>query len=462
MSSVDLEKETVDQFPPAAATKPKPAPKRDRVPRPALPSVAEFIAKIEKHRLVPAAILAAIRSRTRTRDDLDVVEFARNLVESGHLTWWQVDRLLTGRGGFTVGKYTLVDKVGAGGMSVVLKAREPGRDSFVAIKVLSRANLRRPEAVKRFSREVEAAFALDDEHIVRPLASDCIRGVPFLVMEYVEGKDLYSLVKQRGPLPVEWACEFCRQAAMGLEHAFQMGLVHRDVKPDNLLLTRRSPEDPLTIKISDFGLARFTSETPESEALTAANQVFGTPDFISPEQARNARSADIRSDIFSLGCTLFYLLTGRLPFKGKSVMEKLTSRLLDDAPLVSTLRPEVPPELETLLARMLARKPAKRPQTPGEVAEGLKPFAATTAGTTPTTAPGVSAVLRQDPQRAPAEPAPSEVALEKFLSQLDDEPLRAQSTAAEPPPPAGGWPWPAVAAVAAAVVMIVLLAVLNL
>jgi serine/threonine protein kinase len=360
----------------------------------------------------------SMRSRVMAEGQMTAREFAESLVESGILTRWQADRLLVGKAGFQLGKYRLIDRIGAGGMAVVLKAQQKDLNRTVAIKILARTLLKREDAMKRFFREIHAASVLEHPNIVRALDSDCIDGIPFLVMEYVEGRDLHSIVSQRGPLSIAWSCEFARQAALGLQHAFERDVIHRDIKPANLLVTRRSPADPLTVKILDFGLAKFASDTPDTGSITAAHQIFGTVDFISPEQARSARSADIRSDIFSLGCTFYYMLTGRPPFPGETAMEKLTARIADGPIPLRSLRSDVPPELEEVLLKMLARDPVERFQTPVEVALALEPFAAAIDGAAET-----PLTRRPHDERTalPATTHESELALEKFLAHLARE-----------------------------------------
>src|SRR5258708_595654 len=205
-------------------------------------------------------------------------------------------------------------------------------------------------------------------------------------MEYVAGKDLKSWIRQEKLLPVGWSCECIRQAALGLEHAFELGVVHRDIKPSNLLVAQNEHDGLPLVKILDLGLARFASETAEEGDLTRSGQVLGTPDYIAPEQARNTKMADIRADIFSLGCTLFELLTGRLPFPGETVMEKLMARASQDAYHVRLFRSDVPGELDAIVARMLARDPNMRYATPADVARALAPFAIGTAGDIPAAA----------------------------------------------------------------------------
>src|SRR5258708_12543090 len=183
-------------------------------------------------------------------------------------------------------------------------------------------------------------------------------------MEYVAGKDLKSWIRQEKLLPVGWSCECIRQAALGLEHAFEQGMVHRDIKPSNLLVTQNEEDGLPLVKILDLGLARFASETQDEGDLTRSGQVLGTPDYIAPEQARNTKTADIRADIFSLGCTFFEMLTGRLPFPGDSVMEKLMARATQDAPSVRLYRPAVPPGLDPFVPSMLPPDPQHRFATP--------------------------------------------------------------------------------------------------
>jgi serine/threonine protein kinase len=224
-----------------------------------------------------------------------------------------------------------------------------------------------PHAVERFRREVQAAAQLTHPNIVTAYDAEQAGNVHFLVMEYVEGTDLASIVKHRGPLPVSEACELIRQAAEGLEHAHETGMVHRDIKPHNLMMTTMSSlQDSVgtrrernTVKILDFGLAGFATETALLEAdgstedtdfetvplhLTTIGSVMGTPDYISPEQARDAHTADIRADIYSLGCTLHFLLTGCPPFDGVTVVEKLKAHLEEAPPALDDVRSDVPAE----------------------------------------------------------------------------------------------------------------------
>ncbi len=294
--------------------------------------------------------------------------------------------LLQGKKDFILGKYRLLDCIGTGGMGAVFKALHSEMGRIVAIKMLSPGVLKNRQAVRRFLHEIQAVAALDDPHIVAAYDADTYGKIQYLVMEYVDGHDLGYLVKHESPLPVHWVCECIRQAALGLHHAHEQGLVHRDIKPTNLLVAKDPDSDRPLVKILDLGLARFVTEmTPadlggpglggEDGSLTQFGQFLGTPDYISPEQALDTRAADIRSDIFSLGCTFFRLLTGELPFPGETVVEKLESRESTAARSVRNFRSGVPAELEAVLARMLARDPRDRFQTPRDVAQALAPFA---------------------------------------------------------------------------------------
>jgi len=297
------------------------------------------------------------------------------LVGKGWLTDWQAEQLLAGRTDFHLGKYKLLDQIGAGGVGQVYRAEQGGLGRVVALKVLLAEALRQPGSLARFQREVQAAASLSHPNIVAVYDADAHRETQFLVMEYVAGKDLSRLLKEQGPLRIDWAAECIRQAAWGLQHAHKRGLVHRDIKPSNLLLLCDADGQPEQVKVLDLGLARVMHDVPDAEELTQENQILGTPDYISPEQAENTHEVDIRADIFSLGVTFFKLLTNELPYPGKSVMEKLMARARRDAPPPSKFRPEISPELDAVVAKMLARELGDRYQTPEEVALALEPFA---------------------------------------------------------------------------------------
>ncbi len=296
---------------------------------------------------------------------------AGELVRRGWLTPYQVNQLFQGRAAqLVLGPFLLLERLGEGGMGQVFKARHRKLGRLVALKVIRKERLSHPDAVRRFRREIQAAAQLSHPNIVLALDADEHEGTHFFAMEYVQGTDLAKHVKQVGPLPVAQAWEYVRQTALGLQHAFERGLVHRDIKPHNLLLMPQTG----TVKVLDMGLARLRSESPDEAsctALTAEGTMMGTPDYVAPEQAMDARSADIRADLYSLGCTFYFLLTGRVPFPGGSLMEKLFRHQNEQPRPVRDYRPDVPPPVAAVVHRLLAKRPADRFQTPAELIAAL-------------------------------------------------------------------------------------------
>ena len=269
--------------------------------------------------------------------------------------------------------YEVIREISRGGMGVVYLARNRRMDRLEGLKVVNSALLAKAGALERFEREMRSAARLNHPNIVIAYSSPPLEGLLAFAMEYVDGTDLYHLVKSAGPLPVSNACYYIYQAAQGLQHAHDRNMVHRDIKPNNLMLTRDGKKQVL--KILDFGLAKATSENPIEGGLTREGQMLGTPHYVAPEQSLNAAKADIRADIYSLGCTLYYLLTGHPPFKDKeSLFEILTAHHAATAPLVSAVRPDVPAELAAIVAKMMAKDAAQRYQQPSEVAQVLAPF----------------------------------------------------------------------------------------
>jgi serine/threonine protein kinase len=268
--------------------------------------------------------------------------------------------------------YAIKKELGRGGMGVVYLAHNKllGRDEV--LKVMGREIISRPGLLDRFLREMKAVAKLRHPNIVTAYSAKRIGENIVFAMEYVEGLDLSKVVKTKGPLPVSHACHFAYQAALGLEHAFEEGLVHRDIKPANLMLSRKG--DKATVKVLDFGLAKVAREEKVDGGLTSEGQALGTPDFIAPEQIVNAPNVDIRADIYSLGGTLFYLLTGSPPFRANTLYEVYQAHISRDAEPLNLIRPEVPAELAALVAKMMAKDPVRRFQTPGEVAKALSPF----------------------------------------------------------------------------------------
>jgi eukaryotic-like serine/threonine-protein kinase len=328
-----------------------------------------------RHLATPDAFLAALRqSRLLTPGQLreseallagrrDPRRLAKALVKRGWLTAWQARRVWRGlASSLTVGPYQLLGRLGRGAGGEVYKARHARMGRLAALKLLGADA---PGGVGRFLREAQALARLDHPNVVRAYDAGEVRGTYFLAMEYVEGSDLQRLVEREGPLGFARAAEYARQAALGLQHAHERGVVHRDVKPSNLLLSARG-----VVKVLDLGLARLRGRA-DGEPLTAAGQGMGTVDYIAPEQLRDARSADARADLYSLGCTLYFLLTGRPPFAGESAVEKLLGHLHGEPEPLESLRPDVPPALAAVVRRLMAKDPADRFQTPAQLAAAL-------------------------------------------------------------------------------------------
>ena len=263
--------------------------------------------------------------------------------------------------------YQVLRELGRGGMGVVYLAENTLMGRKEVLKVVGSHLLNRKTIFERFLREIRAASQLQHPNIVRAYSASRIGESLVLAMEYVEGHDLEKLLEQKGPLPVQHACNFAYQAALGLQHAHERGMVHRDIKPGNLMLTTEGNKP--VIKILDFGLAKVTSEGAVDSGLTHEGQMLGTPHYISPEQTLNAQKADIRADIYSLGCTLYCLLTGHPPFDAPSLYELLQAHHSMDAQPLNGVRPDVPVELAALVAKMMAKAPQDRFQTPLQVAQ---------------------------------------------------------------------------------------------
>jgi formylglycine-generating enzyme required for sulfatase activity/serine/threonine protein kinase len=282
--------------------------------------------------------------------------------------------------------YEIIRELGHGGMGVVFLAHNRIMALDEVLKVIGPDIIDSPGVFDRFLREIRAVVRLQHPNIVRAHSGfRCGKSLVF-AMEYVEGLDLARLVRAKGPVPVAHACYFVQQAALGLQHAHELGMVHRDIKPGNLMLSHKRGK--AVIKVLDFGLAKAEREqkvldaiaTPpsrepgEAGGLTLPGEMLGTPDFIAPEQIADSQKADIRADIYSLGCTLYYLLSGRPPFPSKSMRDTLRAHGSTEALLLNLVRSEVPADLAAVVARMMAKQPDRRFQTPNEVAAALAPF----------------------------------------------------------------------------------------
>jgi WD40 repeat protein/tRNA A-37 threonylcarbamoyl transferase component Bud32 len=277
--------------------------------------------------------------------------------------------------------FEILEEIGRGGMGIVYRARQLADQQIVAVKVIRKDRLQHEEAVRRFRREAQAAARLSHPHIVKVFDSDRAGATHYLVMEYVNGITLERHVEQQGLLTIAQACDFIRQAALGLQHAHEQALVHRDIKPSNLMVTPApAADDPPTaayqVKLLDMGVARVLQLGGQSpgeslSTLTQGGSVIGTADYVAPEQLEDPHGADIRADLYSVGCTFYFLLTGQVPFPGGSLLSKLDKQRWHAPTALTHLRADIPPAVARVVEKLMAKRPADRCQTPGELAETL-------------------------------------------------------------------------------------------
>jgi serine/threonine-protein kinase len=333
-------------------------------------SVPDFLDVVERSGLVDKDQLSntlEALSADQTATSADSPSVCSKLEEVGLLTDWQGRQLLEGRfRGFFVGKYKLLDLLGTGGMGSVYLAEHVVMRRRVAIKVLPTGRVHDTSYLGRFHREARAAAALDHVNIVRAFDVDHDGDVHYLVMEYVAGRDLNSIVADEGPLDFVTAAHDIRQAAEGLAHAHRAGLVHRDIKPANFLVDAAG-----TVKLLDLGLARFDGDDEASLTRQFDERVLGTVDYLAPEQAFDSHLVDARADIYSLGCTLYFLLTGHAPFPRGSLAERVMSHQTRQARPLELERPGTPMPLAAICRRMMAKSPSERYQTADEVSSAL-------------------------------------------------------------------------------------------
>jgi serine/threonine protein kinase len=337
----------------------------------AKPNVKTFVDLLRRSSLVDDDELDYALQQCREQHDGvlpdDVDQLADFLVKADLITRWHCEKLYDGKyKGFFLNKYKLLRHLGSGGMSSVYLAEHRLMHQRRAIKVLPKQRVSESSYLARFHLEAKATASLDHCNIVRAYDVDNVGDTHFLVMEYVEGEDIQAIVKREGPLSFETAAEYVRQAAEGLQHAHEANLIHRDVKPANLLVDRSG-----TVKILDLGLALFSKE--ESTSLTVAHNenVLGTADYLAPEQALNSHTVDCRADIYGLGCTLYFALTGHPPFNEGTLAQRIAMHQTQMPPDIREERPDCPDELVNICFRMIQKKQEDRYATCREVADAL-------------------------------------------------------------------------------------------
>jgi serine/threonine protein kinase len=326
---------------------------------------------IRKSGLLEPAKLDGYLTTHKVPDDAPA-ELVMRMQADGLITPFHAGQLLKGKWrGFFLGKYKLLDRIGFGGMGQVFLAEHGAMRRRVAIKVLPPDRAENEFSRERFLREARAIGQLDHPNLVRAFDVDSDAGVFFLVMEFVDGVSFHDLVTKHGPVDPARAAHFLWQAAHGLAYLSANHLVHRDIKPANLLVDRQG-----TVKILDLGLVRSAADTENDLTRQEGVKILGTADYLAPEQAVNCSAVDVRADIYSLGATGYFLLTGRPPFGGDKVAHKLIAHQVQAVQPVHEVNPNVPPELSDVISKMLAKKPANRYQTPGELLAALEPWAA--------------------------------------------------------------------------------------
>jgi serine/threonine protein kinase len=347
------------------------------------------------------------RWRLEARDaSNDVNKFARWLVQNQYLTEFQANAVIKGHvDHFFLGQYKLLDRIGKGRMAGVYKGLH-NLGNIVAVKVLPPSKVRDPQVLARFQREAKMAVKLNHPNVVRAFHMGSAGGLYYLVMEYLEGETLEEVLKRRSKLPVGESVRLIHQALLGLQHIHEQGLVHRDIKPANLMLVQDLTMTPApaprsataaapsqsrdrdgaeadntlsaTVKILDIGLGRamFDESAPDMDnmQLTTEGAVLGTPDYLAPEQARDAHKADIRADIYSAGCLLYHLIGGQVPFPAKNALQVIVRHSQEQAKPLRELDPAVPEALQQVVQKMMAKQPDQRFAAPGQAAQALQPL----------------------------------------------------------------------------------------
>lgn len=344
--------------------------------------IDNYLNSLQKSGLVTKEQLSQVLGRV-IKDaggkQIEPEHLARAFEQANLVTAWHNEKLLKGKyRGFLLGNYKLLGHIATGGMSNIYLAEHTAMKRRVAIKVLPpnfTQGTGNTSHLSRFYVESRVIAQLDHPNIVRAYDVSQQGSFHYLVMEFVEGSDLRHMVEENGPLPIEVAADYIRQAADGLNHAHQKGIVHRDVKPANLLVDQNG-----TVKLLDLGLTRVTDSSDPSLTLAHNEKLIGTVDYIAPEQAANCHNVDARADIYSLGCTLYFVVCGRPPFPDGSQTQRLLAHQTQEAVSLLTLRDETPLDLWQICRRMMAKKPKDRYQSAGEVVRELANFLSSRGG----------------------------------------------------------------------------------
>lgn len=338
------------------------------------PKLEPFLDCLRKSGLLEDGTVSAYLERLRQTGTLpgDSKALATQMVRDAVLSQFQADQLVAGKWrGFHVAKYRVLEKIGIGGMGQVYLAEHKFMKHRVALKVLPRSKSADPSSLERFYREAKAGAALDHPNLVRSYDIDFDQSsdLHYLVMEYVDGVNMQDLVKLRGPVDPARAAHYVYHAALGLEHAHECGLIHRDIKPSNLLVDRQG-----MVKILDMGLARFFNDEQDMITKKYDESVLGTADYLAPEQAVDSHSVDVRADIYALGCSFYFILSGFPPFAEGSVAQKLIWHQTRTPKSIRDYLPDLPEDIQVVLEKMMAKSVADRYQTPGEVAQALEVY----------------------------------------------------------------------------------------
>lgn len=341
-------------------------------------SIQEFLGLTVRAGLInenDAKQLSDILLRPSQDERIDVRELADRLVAAGLLTKWQKRNLLRGRWrGFLLDDYCLLEPLGSGGVGVVYLANHLPSDKIVAIKILSNNSLENAIKQKRFEIEGRAASMLQHPNIVEIKELTEHKGQKLIVMEYVRGTNLQEYVAAHGPLSIAMTVDFAIQATEGLKHAHQAGMVHRDIKPLNLLIGIMGE-----LKISDFGLARLLCENSQTLTIQRSGRILGTVDYLAPEQALDAHDVDGRADIYSLGCTIYFMLSGAPPFHSGNLAQRIAMHQSSPPPDLRKIRTDIPDQLLNIINQMLAKDPGQRYSSADDLLKALRSITQTRA-----------------------------------------------------------------------------------